>query len=189
MAAAHAPHVHTLSACHTSGAAPQVCQPGAPVGAAAAVLPAAHLLSQRQAAGAWKLPGVGSRWGVKGGGGPAEAAGCGEQVGCERWRGASGAAAVPGTRGDACGDMQRLHALPCALDALPCALDALPCMVDALPCALDALPCVLDTLPCMMKLSDEQLRQVRETGWTREVAFKTAPGVTKLEIKGVLEAM
>jgi len=41
----------------------------------------------------------------------------------------------------------------------------------------------------MMKLSDEQLRQVRETGWTREVAFKTAPGVTKLEIKGVLEAM
>lgn len=41
----------------------------------------------------------------------------------------------------------------------------------------------------MMKLSDEALDQVQQTGWTREVAFKTTPNVTKLEIKAILESM
>ncbi len=31
----------------------------------------------------------------------------------------------------------------------------------------------------MMKLRDKQLAQLRETGWLREVAFKTTPDVTK----------
>mmetsp|Transcript_28173 Transcript_28173/g.71826 ORF Transcript_28173/g.71826 Transcript_28173/m.71826 type:complete len:208 (-) Transcript_28173:183-806(-) len=41
----------------------------------------------------------------------------------------------------------------------------------------------------MMKLSDEQLEQIKATGWTREVAFKTTPNVTKLEIKAYLEGV
>ena len=41
----------------------------------------------------------------------------------------------------------------------------------------------------MLKLTDEQRQQIKVTGWTREVAFKTTPNVTKLEIKGVLESM
>lgn len=41
----------------------------------------------------------------------------------------------------------------------------------------------------MLKLTDEQRQQIKETGWTREVAFKTTPNMTKLEIKGVLESM
>ncbi|KAG2449679.1 hypothetical protein HYH02_005208 [Chlamydomonas schloesseri] len=41
----------------------------------------------------------------------------------------------------------------------------------------------------MMKLTDEQLEQVKETGWLREVAFKTTPEVTKLEIAAFLESV
>ncbi|GAX73428.1 hypothetical protein CEUSTIGMA_g880.t1 [Chlamydomonas eustigma] len=41
----------------------------------------------------------------------------------------------------------------------------------------------------MMKISEEQKKQIHETGWTREVAFKTQPHVTKLEIKGILESI
>lgn len=32
----------------------------------------------------------------------------------------------------------------------------------------------------MMKLTPEQMDQVKETGWLREVAFKTTPDVTKV---------
>ncbi|GLI59286.1 hypothetical protein VaNZ11_001139 [Volvox africanus] len=41
----------------------------------------------------------------------------------------------------------------------------------------------------MLKLRDKQLAQLRETGWLREVAFRTAPEVTKLEIAAFLEAV
>lgn len=32
----------------------------------------------------------------------------------------------------------------------------------------------------MLRLNDEQIQQVKETGWLREVAFKTTPNVTKV---------
>lgn len=41
----------------------------------------------------------------------------------------------------------------------------------------------------MMKPSDAVLNEIKATGWTREVAFKTTPNVTKPEIKAVLETM
>ena len=41
----------------------------------------------------------------------------------------------------------------------------------------------------MMKPSNEQLNEIKATGWTREVAFKTTPNVTKPEIKAILETM
>mmetsp|Transcript_29091 Transcript_29091/g.78375 ORF Transcript_29091/g.78375 Transcript_29091/m.78375 type:complete len:235 (+) Transcript_29091:1262-1966(+) len=44
-------------------------------------------------------------------------------------------------------------------------------------------------LQILKKLSDQEFKQLKETGWLREVAFKTAPHVTKLEIKGFLESV
>lgn len=41
----------------------------------------------------------------------------------------------------------------------------------------------------MLKLSEQQRKMIKETGWAREVAFKTSPNVTKLEIKGILEGV
>ncbi|GLC37267.1 hypothetical protein PLESTB_001142000 [Pleodorina starrii] len=41
----------------------------------------------------------------------------------------------------------------------------------------------------MLKLRDKQMAQLRETGWLREVAFKTTPDVTKLEIAAYLESV
>ncbi|GIL71311.1 hypothetical protein Vretimale_2835 [Volvox reticuliferus] len=41
----------------------------------------------------------------------------------------------------------------------------------------------------MLKLRDKQLAQLRETGWLREVAFRTTPEVTKLEIAAFLESV
>lgn len=41
----------------------------------------------------------------------------------------------------------------------------------------------------MMRLSPEQLQQVRETGWLREVVFRTTPNVTKLEIAAYLTSV
>ncbi|PNW70619.1 hypothetical protein CHLRE_17g727350v5 [Chlamydomonas reinhardtii] len=40
-----------------------------------------------------------------------------------------------------------------------------------------------------MKLTPEQMDQVKETGWLREVAFKTTPDVTKLEIAAFLQSV
>uniref|UniRef100_A0A7S2VVV2 Large ribosomal subunit protein uL23c n=1 Tax=Chlamydomonas chlamydogama TaxID=225041 RepID=A0A7S2VVV2_9CHLO len=41
----------------------------------------------------------------------------------------------------------------------------------------------------MLKPSPEVLKQIKETGWAREVAFRTTPNMTKLEIKGILESL
>jgi ribosomal protein L23 len=41
----------------------------------------------------------------------------------------------------------------------------------------------------MMKPSEAALSEIKATGWTREVAFKTTPNVTKPEIKALLESM
>ena len=32
----------------------------------------------------------------------------------------------------------------------------------------------------LMKLADDEMKQIKETGWLREVAFKTTPDVTKV---------
>ncbi|KAF5843641.1 hypothetical protein DUNSADRAFT_10816 [Dunaliella salina] len=44
-------------------------------------------------------------------------------------------------------------------------------------------------LQILKRLSDQEFKQLKETGWLREVAFKTAPHVTKHEIKGFLESV
>ena len=43
----------------------------------------------------------------------------------------------------------------------------------------------------MLKLDKERMHQVQETGWTREVAFRTTPNVTKVRLqqKGLLLPM
>eukprot|EP00798_Chlamydomonas_sp_ICE-L_P003019 gene3019-13042_t len=41
----------------------------------------------------------------------------------------------------------------------------------------------------MMKLDEATVNEIKTTGWTREVAFKTTPNVTKLEIKAFLESV
>ncbi|KIZ04567.1 ribosomal protein L23 [Monoraphidium neglectum] len=41
----------------------------------------------------------------------------------------------------------------------------------------------------MLPLSKEQLQQVRDTGWLREVVFKTEPRVNKMEIAALLRSM
>ncbi|KXZ51536.1 hypothetical protein GPECTOR_12g499 [Gonium pectorale] len=52
------------------------------------------------------------------------------------------------------------------------------------------LPICFPTLTLqMLKLPPEQLEQLRETGWLREVAFRTTPEVTKLEIAAYLESV
>ncbi|KAG2490481.1 hypothetical protein HYH03_011110 [Edaphochlamys debaryana] len=41
----------------------------------------------------------------------------------------------------------------------------------------------------MLKLPEDQLKFLRRTGWLREVAFRTTPDVTKLEIAAFLESV
>ncbi|GFR45596.1 hypothetical protein Agub_g6992 [Astrephomene gubernaculifera] len=52
------------------------------------------------------------------------------------------------------------------------------------------LPICFPTLSLqLLRMPDEQLAQLRETGWVREAAFKTTPDVTKLEIAAFLESV
>eukprot|EP00877_Chromochloris_zofingiensis_P010620 jgi/Chrzof1/5811/Cz16g16210.t1 len=41
----------------------------------------------------------------------------------------------------------------------------------------------------MLKPSEEQLQQLKQTGWLREVAFRTQPRVNKIEIKNFLQTV
>eukprot|EP00775_Hariotina_reticulata_P011470 gene11470-11615_t len=41
----------------------------------------------------------------------------------------------------------------------------------------------------MLPLTSEQHKQLLNTGWLREVAFRTEPRVNKMEIKAFLEAV
>lgn len=41
----------------------------------------------------------------------------------------------------------------------------------------------------MMPLTREQLKQVNETGWLREVVFRTTPNVNKVEVKEFFETV
>lgn len=39
------------------------------------------------------------------------------------------------------------------------------------------------TLQVLKTLSDEEFKQLRETGWVREVAFKTTPNVSRVRMQ------
>jgi len=41
----------------------------------------------------------------------------------------------------------------------------------------------------LQRLSDAQVTQIKETGWLREVVFRTTPNVTKIEIKEYIESV
>ncbi|KAJ9517254.1 hypothetical protein QJQ45_009134 [Haematococcus lacustris] len=46
--------------------------------------------------------------------------------------------------------------------------------------------CFPDITLQMMRQPEEVMQEIKQTGWTREVTFKTTPNVTKLEIKAFL---
>ncbi|GMH32779.1 hypothetical protein BSKO_00613 [Bryopsis sp. KO-2023] len=41
----------------------------------------------------------------------------------------------------------------------------------------------------MMPLTEQELKQVKDTGWLPKVAFRTTPQTNKIEIKSFLESM
>lgn len=52
------------------------------------------------------------------------------------------------------------------------------------------LPTYLPNLQLkLLPLKGEQLKQLQETGWLKEVAFRTTPNVNKVEIKAYLESV